>query len=316
APGGIISKTDTDYLGRAVRTVEAFSTFNPSSSSDKTTEYTYDGSSHMLTLQADLANSAYEQTKFVYGVTTTSSAINSNDIQSAMQYPDKSTGNPSSSEQESYTVNALGQRTTYTDRNGNVHTYSYDVLGRQISDSITTLGSGVDGAVRRIDTAYDTQGNAYLFTSYSDTGGTTIVNQVQRKFNGLGQLIQEWQAHSGAVNTSSTPNVQYTYSEMAGGANHSRLTSITYPTYDSASGKGKVTYNYATGVDDNISRLTSLTQTDNQSHTTTLESYSYLGLGTVVKRSHQLPSPTPSLDLTYIGATGDGGDQYYGLDRF
>ena len=78
---------------------------------------------------------------------------------------------------------------------------------------------GVDGAARRIDFAYDTQGNAYLFTNYSDTGGTTIVNQVQRAFNGLAQLITEYQSHSGAVNTSSTPKVQYAYTEMSGGAN-------------------------------------------------------------------------------------------------
>src|SRR5262249_39096257 len=158
------------------------------------------------------------------------------------------------------------------------------------------------------DTAYDTQGNAYLLTSYSDTGGTTIVNQVQRAFNGVAQLIAEYQSHSRAVNTGTTPKEQNAYSEMSGGANHSPPTSITYPTYDSVSGKGLVTYNYASGVDDSISRLTSLTQTDNTSHVTTLESYSYLGLSTVVKRAHPAANngPTNGLDLTYIGTgTGD-----------
>jgi YD repeat-containing protein len=229
-PRGIVSKTDYDWLGRRLGTVQAFSTFNPSGSGDKTTEFSYDGDSNMLTLQADLAGSAYEQTKWIYGVTTSGgSNVNRNDMLASMQYPNKTTGNPSSSEQETYTVNALGQRIGFTDRNGNVHSYSFDVLGRPTSDSVTTLGSGVDGAVRRIDTAYDTQGNAYLLTSYSDTGGTTIVNQVQRAFNGLAQMTQEWQSHSGAVNTSTTPSVQYGWSLMAGGANHSRLTSITYP---------------------------------------------------------------------------------------
>jgi RHS repeat-associated protein len=304
-PRGIIAKTDTDWLGRTLRTVEALSTFNPSGSSDKTTEYTYDGSSHMLTLQADLANSAYQQTKWIYGVTTPNSNVNSNDILGSMQYPDKTTGNPSSSQQETYAVNALGDRLTFTDRNSNVHAYLYDVLGRPTSDQITTLGTGVDNAILRIDTAYDTQGNPYLFTSYSTTAGTTIVNQVQRAFNGLAQLITEYQAHSGAVNTSSTPKVQYTYSEMAGGANHSRLTSIVYP-------NGKVlNYNYNTGLDDSISRLSSLSDTSG-----TLESYTYLGLSTVVKRAH--PLPTNGLDMTYItpGGSGDAGDQYTGLDRF
>src|SRR5262249_11348436 len=153
----------------------------------------YDGMNHIVTLQADLVSGAYQQTKWVYGVTTASgSNLNSNDILSAVQHPDKSTGNPSSSEQDSQTVNALGQVITATDRNGNVHSYSFDVLGRITSDSVTTLGSGVDGAVRRLDTAYDGQGNAYLFTSYSDTAGTTTVNQVQRTFNGFGQLTVEY----------------------------------------------------------------------------------------------------------------------------
>jgi RHS repeat-associated protein len=312
-PRGLITKTDTDWLGRTVRTVEAFSTFNPSSSSDKTTEYTYDGSNQMLTLQADLAGSAYEQTKWLYGVTTPNSGVNSNDILGSMQYPNKTTGNPSSSEQETYTVNALGQRIGFTDRNGNVHSYLYDVLGRQTSDQITTLGSGVDNAILRIDTAYDTQGNAYLFTSYSTTAGTTIVNQVQRAFNGFAQLTQEWQSHSGAVNTSTTPSIQYAYGGLGTGdtnTNQSRLTSITYPTVATGS-RGIITYNYASGLDDAISRLTSLS--DNGGNT--LETYSYLGLGTVVKRAH--PSPMNGLDLTYNGTgTGDAGDKYTGLDRF
>src|SRR5262249_28262103 len=153
---------------------------------------------------------------------------------------------------DSDTVNALGEVATAQDRNGSVHTFGYDLLGRLTSDAVTTLGSGVDGAVRRLEAAYDGQGNAYLFTSYDAASAGNIVNQVQRAFNGLGQLITEYQSHSGAVNTSTTPKVQYAYSEMASGANHSRPTSLTYP-------NGKVlTYNYSTGLDSNISRLSSL----------------------------------------------------------
>src|SRR5258708_306102 len=52
-------------------------------------------------------------------------------------------------------------------------------------------------------------------------------------------------------------------------------------------------------------RLSSITDSG-----TTLESYSYLGLGTVVIRSH----PQPGVDLTYVKQTGesngDAGDQY------
>src|SRR5207248_7421676 len=120
----------------------------------------------------------------------------------AVEYPDPSTGSPSSSSEDTLTYNRLGQVKTRTDRNGTVHTYTYDVLGRVVSDAITTLGMGVDGAVRRIETAYDGQGNAYLVTSYDAASSGSVVNQVQRAFNGLGQLTQEYQSVSSAVNTS------------------------------------------------------------------------------------------------------------------
>ena len=103
---------------------------------------------------------------------------------------------------------------------------------------------------------------------------------------GLGQLTTEYQAHSGAVNTSTSPKVQYAYSLMSGGANNSRPTSVTYP------GGFVLSYNYGAGggLNDAISRLNSMTDVDG-----TVESYKYLGLGTVVERdfltaSRQSPS--------------------------
>ena len=125
-----------------------------------------------------------------------------------MQHPDKTTGNPSSTQQDSYLVDALGEVTQATERNGNVHQLSYDVLGRLTTDAVTTLGAGVDGAVRRIEYKYDSQGNAYLITSFDAATLGNIVNQVKRTFNGLGQLTAEYQSHSGAV-TTDTPEVQF-----------------------------------------------------------------------------------------------------------
>src|SRR5262249_6360528 len=85
-PRAIATKSDYDYLGRTVRTVEAFSAFAPSNSSDKTTEFTYDGMDHTLTVQADLTGGAYQRTGYVYGVTTGGgSGLNSNDILAATQ---------------------------------------------------------------------------------------------------------------------------------------------------------------------------------------------------------------------------------------
>jgi RHS repeat-associated protein len=304
-PRGLDNRTSYDNLGRTTQTIEDYTNGTPTATSNKTSNYTYDGSNHTLTLQAVETGGASETTKWIYGVTTsTGSNLNSNDILATVQYPDPSTGAPSSTYQDSYTVNALGDQLTYTDRAGNVHTYSYDVLGRQTSDAITTLASGFDNSVLRLQKAYDALGNAYLLTSYNAASGGSIVNQVQQVYNGLDQLIQEYQSHSGAVNTSSTPSVQYAYNELAGGTNNSRLLSMTYP-------NGRVlNFNYNTGVDNTISRLSSISDSS-----ATLESYKYLGLSTVVERDH----PQTTVNLTYIsqsGGTGDAGDQYTELDRF
>jgi RHS repeat-associated protein len=304
-PRGIVTRDIYDNLGRVTQTIEAYDGGSETASTNKTTDYSYDGSNHVITLTAELPGGGEQQTKFNYGVTTTGgSGITSNDVLASVDHPDPSTGTASSSQRDLYTVDALGEVVTYQDRDGNVHTYTLDVLGRETSDAITTLGTGVDGTVRRIDTAYDTQGNAFLFTSYDSASGGTALNQVENIYNGLDQLTAQWQEHSGTV-TGSSLEVQYAYVEMSSGANNSRLTSVTYP-------NGKVlTYNYASGVDSDISRLTSLSDS-----TGTLEGYAYLGLNTVVLRSHS----QPGVDLTYIKqtgeASGDAGDKYIGLDRF
>jgi hypothetical protein len=61
--------------------------------------------------------------------------------------------------------------------------------------------------------------------------------------------------------------VQYSWNELAAGASNSRLLTMTYP-------NGSVlTYNYNTGVDSTISRLSSISDSS-----ATLEAYTYLGL--------------------------------------
>jgi len=306
-PRGIDDRTLYDALQRTTETIDDYTDGTPTDTSNYTTAYTYDGDRNELTVTAvQPAGTPSQTTQYVYGVTTAGgSAIDSNDLLAAIRYPDPTTGLPSSSpgQQETYTYDALGEVTTDTDRNGTTHSYSYDVLGRHTSDTVTVLGAGVDGSVRRIDTAYDSQGNAYLLTSFADTAGTTLVNQVENVYNGLAQLTGQYQSHSGPV-TAGTPEVQYTYTDLASGQNNSRLTGTIYP-------NGRVvTYNYDAGLDNSISRLSSISDS-----TGVLEAYTYLGLDNIVVRAH----PQTGVNLTYIsptGSTGDAGDMYTGLDRF
>jgi len=158
--------------------------------------------------------------------------------------------------------------------------------------------------VLRIGTTYNALGDVYQVTTYNAASGGSIVNQAENIDNGLGQLIRQYQSHSGAVVPGTTPSVQYAYNELAGGANNSRLVSMTYP-------NGRVLdYNYNSGLDSSISRPSSISDSS-----ATLESFVYLGLDTVVERDH----PQTHVNMTYIsqsGGTGDAGDQYTGLDRF
>jgi RHS repeat-associated protein len=309
-PRGIDTRTINDALDRTTESIQNYTGNPETATSDVATLYTYDGDNHTLTITAEQPLGTPSQTTaYVYGVTTAGgSGINSSDLLATTQYPDPTTGLPSTnlSQQETYSYDALGETVTRTDRNGSTHQYSYDVLGRLTTDAVTTLGAGVDGSVRRLQYAYDEQGNQYLATSYDASTGGNLVNQVLQKYNGLGQLIAEYQATSGAVDTGTTPEVQYAYTEMSGGQNNSRLISMTYP-----SGY-VVNYNYGSigGLNDRISRLDSISDPNG-----TLESYKYLGLSTVVERDH----PQTNLNLTYISqtnSTGDAGDKYTGLDRF
>src|SRR5579871_3644148 len=94
-----------------------------------------------------------------------------------------------------------------------------------------------------------------------------------------------------------------------------RLTSMTYP-------NGRVEdYVYNAGIDSAISRISAIADdynyTNPMSGPLDVQSYSYLGLDTIVQKLDG-----NGVEMTYIKQTGDssaiadGGDQYVGLDRF
>ena len=255
-PAGLDSRSYYDALDRVTQDIQDYTNGTPTNETNKTTNFTYDGDGHRLTLQAVETGGASQTTQWVYGVTTAGgSDINSNDMLDTVEYPDPSTGSPSAAYAEVYTVDALGENLTYQDRAGNIHSYSYDILGRQMADAITTLASGFDNSVLRIGTTYNALGDVYQVTTYNAAIGGSIVNQVLDIYSGLDQLVQQYQSHSGAVVTGTTPSVQYAYTEMSGGQNNSRLVSMTYP-------NGRVLdYNYNSGLDSTISRLSSISDT-------------------------------------------------------
>ena len=133
----------------------------------------------------------------------------------------------------------------------------------------------------------------------------TVLNQVQDAYDGWGNLIEEWQAHDGAVDTQTTPGVQYVYDDGAtdGVAKYLRLTDVIYPNGQD------VQYHYGDpetdATDYVMSRLSSISDSESSA---TDAAYTYLGLSTIVVEDY-VQSQTK---LTYL----DSSDNVTGLDRF
>lgn len=299
-PKGIVTRYEYDDLGRKVTVIE------DDGGTDRTTRATYTPDGLQATLVAENADTGNQTTTYTYGTTLSDSDLATSTLLRTVAYPDSTGGGDT----VTFSYNRQGERTTATDQRGCVHTYDRDLLGRLTQDRVTTLGTGVDGAVRRLSATFDVRGLPSLLTSHdhATVGSGSVVNQVQFAYNGFAQLTRDYQSHSGAVNTGSSPNVQLAYAN--GSANTIRPTSLVYP-------DGRtLTYDYGTtdGIDDACSRVASLVDDDGGS--THLADYSFLGLGATVV----VDFTEPDVKYTLVDLSGtndpDTGDIYSGLGRF
>jgi len=326
-PAGTVTCFSYDAVGREIqRIMNCLGSSSSSSSSSSSTDCppsldtnitiqtVYNGDGNVAQITALNSRTGNQTTKYIYGTTLASSGIASTLLKAYEVDPDSVGG----SDQVALTYNIQGEMVSLTDQMGTVHEYGYDLLGRKIQDSVTTLGAGVDGSILCIETGYEVRGMVQTVTSHnsacggqssssSSSSGAGIVNQVQFVYNGFAQLVTEYQSHSGPVNTSTTPSVQYGYAN--GSANTIRPTTMTYP-------NGRVlNYGYGPsgGIDDAASRIDSYIDNDG---VTQLANYSFLGLKDIVL----VNSPQPTLEYTLVGIAGGNdpntGDIYRGLDRF
>jgi RHS repeat-associated protein len=330
-PGGVKTCFEYDDAGRQVRQVmNCIDTGSSSSSSSGALESVdtnvtvltaYNADGNVASITAVNAFTGNQVTQYVYGTTLSDSGIASSQLKVAEIYPDS----VDDDDRIIFAYNRQGEVTETRDQQGTVHAYDYDALGRQTQDRVTTLGTGVDNAVRRIASTFEVRGMRERLTSYDNAtvGSGSVVNEVQFTYSDFGQITHDYQAHSSAVNTSTTPEVQYGYA--SGSENTIRPTTITYP-------DGRViTYDYGAsgGMDDVLSRIGSIVDDDVSS--THLADYSYLGLGPVRGQLPTVHSPfatgavevdytEPDIGWTMVGTAGgtdsDTGDIYRGFDRF
>lgn len=276
----------------------------PSDDQNRTTRYTYTRDGLQATLTAVNAKTGDQTTTWTYGTTLVDSDIASPHLLRSLVYPDSTGG----SDVIAYRYNRQGERTSLTDQRGCVHQFEFDLLGRQIHDRVTTVGSGVDDAVLRLSTTYEVRGMVESLTSWDDADVESgdAVNQCLFFYNGFQQLIADFQEHDGQVDES-TPVVQYDYED--GSNNTIRPTALVYP-----NGR-ELHYSYGTsgGIHDALSRICSLIDDDGTTH---LADYSFVGLGQFVVVDYT----EPSVKYTLVNLSGtndpDTGDIYSGWDRF
>ena len=114
------------------------------------------------------------------------------------------------------------------EQNHTEHHYRYDAAGRQVSDFVDNIPSGIDTTVQALVTQYDALDRPTAFLSEGPPASNqpfVVLNEVTRVYNGFGQVTDEYQSNSGAV-TGTSPDVHYTYADANNG---SRLVSVQYP---------------------------------------------------------------------------------------
>ncbi|HKX46947.1 MAG TPA: RHS repeat-associated core domain-containing protein, partial [Planctomycetota bacterium] len=296
-----------DDLGRLVTEVRNYdagvNSGNPSGTDDNVTvryEYT-DGL--QTAIIADVPSGGTDQeTTYAYGTTKGASAgdskIATGHLLQEVVYPDSG----GASDTVTYAYDARGAEILREDQAGNVVERVLDASGRETARKVTTLDGDFDGAVRRIETAYDSLGRASTVIQYDAASSGNVVDGVAFAYDGWGNVLTFEQDRDSAVGAGGSVNdyqTSYTYAKATTGRNTVRRTSMTLPS-------GNVLdYTYASGsgaLDDEASRVTNVWDG------VRVVAYKYLGVGQVVNTDYLAPKVYHDL----IG----GGTSYTGLDAF
>lgn len=310
APDGVITRTQKDRMGRQIKLIENFVADAPETDSgaNRTTEYVYAPDGGLSRLIVKNIVTGDQVTRWDFGSTLEDSGVARTDLLRAKMYPGDVAPDGTILRSLSYIYDRQGRNIGATDANGTEHVFDLDKLGRIWEDRVVTLGTSVDGAVRRISRAYDARGLVSSITSHDNptVGAGTVVNQVVNEYDAFGHQTADIQSHDGAAD-GSTPRVSYTYAD--GSANTTRRTSVIYP-----SGKViNISYGAAGSIEDRLDRMA---QTQIAGESDPLATFQWAGAG----RFLRLGMPQPGLELTYHKPAdepvGDSGDPYSGYDRF
>lgn len=308
---GLETRYEYDALGRRSKTIANYVDGTPGGGTlddeDQTILYGYtDGL--QTTITADLpAPQADQVTTYTYGVdkgvAAGDSLVASGSMLLEVEYPDST----SASDVVSYAYNASGQQVWMKDQAGNIIETAYDDSGRRTTVTVSTLASGFDGAVRRIEYGYTDRGQIETVTQYDATTGGSVVDEVKHVYTDWGQLSAYQQDRDSAVSGGGNHyEVSYTYamahsvSGVTNGYRSQRRTGMTNPDGET------FTYDYITALGFLDGHFDRVRRVKHGSSVVAL--YSYLGSSRVVG----IDLPVPDV----YSQAYDGSGDYTKLDRF
>ncbi|RNC81191.1 MAG: hypothetical protein ED559_05160 [Phycisphaera sp.] len=298
---------------------------------DRVTSMYYDGIGRVIRTVSHMGDSVgtetIQSTEYDYAARTTgnllASDVNSNSVLSRIRFPLESTGvavASGHSSVEDYSVefayNRLGELISSQDQNGSVHSYDRDAMGRVLENSVTQ-GVDVDDLVDALSYEYDDFGRLFKASSLDTASGTTVLNEIAIKYDGLWRPTDFHQNVLGEVYSSptvlasDTESVEYTYTTAGGSSSESRLASVTYPDLSVLS----LTYAGAGSLDNKVDRVTTKTLTDAfPAYGNVFSTHAYMGVGQSVTTDIVRPLIQLSRFKDLGGETTAG--EYAALDRF
>ncbi|MBL8693272.1 MAG: hypothetical protein JNJ88_04170, partial [Planctomycetes bacterium] len=101
-----------------------------------------------------------------------------------------------------YAYNAQSQLLWTEDQATNVLENVYDTAGRETARKVTTLASGFDGAVRRLERSYDSLGRSETVVQYDAASAGSATDGVKYTYDGWGALTKFEQDRNSAVGAS------------------------------------------------------------------------------------------------------------------
>ena len=319
-PAGKVAQGEFDDAGRTTKQIGDYVDGNPatgSSDEDVTVEMAYNSDGQVTTLTAKNPTTGDQVTKIrlrhergrdhAGDLSLRSPAPKS--IRTVTTPRHSANGADSTYDRIEYTYNIQGDRLDRKDQNESVHTYDMDKLGRVTHDRVTTLGTGVDGTVRRVSTTYDIRGLREKITSYDNAtvGSGTVINELAYEYNDAGQAVKEYQEHEGAKDAS-TLYVGYNYDTTAASGEYTKgLRPTSVALSRRAAGAFYLWLERRHGR--RLGRVAAIKDDSGGSPGTSFADYTYLGGGTIVVEDYV----QPDVKLNYDSGTAG---EYAGFDRF